>query len=160
MRETYKEKHEKIQKLIEKYQSEIGVGILQPNNEINRFLSMTINEQRKMDAIECGEASVVLNQAAVYVQLEINKTQADINWCNKYINFLIADNIANAGNKFTPFEYKRTIAIKNNDVATQLESVVNAASLRIDSLQYIPNHLKAAASAFSELQQTKKNQRI
>lgn len=156
---THNEKREAIQSLIKKYQGQVGIGELTPNNEVNRFLNMTLNEQRKMDAIECGEASVVLSQSAVYIQLEINKTQADINWCNKYIDFLIADKIATSGNKYTPFDYKRIIAIRNNDVALELQAIINKAELRIDILKYIPNQIRGVASSFSELQQTKKTQR-
>ena len=112
-----------------------------------------------MTAEECGEAAVVLNQASTYVQLETNRIRADINWCNKYIDWLIARKITEYGSKYTPFDYRRMLASRDNDVAKELHGIVTNAELKLASLEYMPNQLRATAASFSDLQQTKRNQR-
>jgi len=153
------DKRDTIQKLIQDYPTVIGIGKLQPPNEVNRFLTMSMAEIRRMSAEECGEAAVILNQAATYIQLETNSIQADINWCEEYVAFLIAETIAGCGTQYTPFEYRQKIAIKQNDVAKQLQSILINAKARFQLLSYMPNQLRATAMAFSDLQQTKRTQR-
>jgi len=157
--QTIDEKHSKLQQLIKDYPTVIGIGKLQPPNEVNRFLTISISEIRRMDAEECGEAAVILNQAATYVQLEANSIQADIRWCEEYIAFIIAETISGCGTQYTPFEYRQKIAIKQNDVAKQLQAIIMNANVRLQLLSYVPNQLRATATAFSDLQQTKRSQR-
>ncbi len=152
------DKHDKVQKLLQDYPIKVGLGSLAPNNDVQKFLTVTQSEIRRMSAEECGEASVILNQAATYIQLEINRVQADIDWCEQYIHFLISDTIANCGSQYTPFEYRKEIAIKQNDVATKLKSIVVQAQLRLQVLSYMPNQLRATSLSFSNLQQTKRHQ--
>jgi hypothetical protein len=153
------ELREEVEKLLQNYPAKVGLGVIQPTNEVNQFLTMTISEQRKLSAEECGEAAIVLNQAATYIQLETNRMQADIDWCTEYINWIIAQDVANVGTKYTPYEYRRILAIKQNDVAMKLQKVISRAQLRIKSLAYMPTQLRATAASFADLQQTKRSQR-
>ena len=156
---TIDEKLVKIAALLKAYPEKIGLGLLRPINEVHRFLTMSITEQRKLSAEECGEAAVVLNQEAVYVQLENNRIQADINWCEEYIKFIIAKNIASVGGKYTPFEYRKVLAIQQDDVAMKLHGIITNATLKLDAMQYIPNQLRGVSKSFGDLQQTKRSQR-
>ena len=116
-------------------------------------------EIRRMNAEECGEAAVIINQSATYIQLQLNIVNADVNWCNKYIDWLVASTIAQYGGKYTPFEYRRLLASKDNDVAMKLHKIVSDAELQAQCLEYMPNQLRATAKSFSDLQQTKRSQR-
>lgn len=156
--DNLQEKHSKVQKLLNDYPNKVGLGGLVASNDVQKFLTVTQSEIRRMSAEECGEASVVLNQSATYIQLEINRIQADIDWCEQYIHFLISESIANCGSQYTPFEYRKEIAIKQNDVATKLKSIVVQAQLRLQTLSYMPNQLRATSLSFSNLQQTKRQQ--
>jgi hypothetical protein len=152
-------KREKVAHLLERYPAKVGLGVLQPANEVERFLNMTTVALRKLSAEDCGEASVILNQASTYIQLELNRMRADIDWCNKYIDWLIAKNITQYGTKYTPFEYRRLLASQDNDVAMQLHKIVSDAELQAKCLEYLPTQLRATASSFADLQQTKRSQR-
>jgi len=158
--ETVEEKHGRIQMLIKRYPSEVGLGLLRPANEVERFLTMTSTELRRLSAEECGEASIIINQEATYIQLQLNMIKADINWCNKYIEWLIARTITQYGTKYTPFEYRRLLASRDNDVAMKLHQIIANAEAKAECLAYIPNQLTAAAKSFSELQQTKRSQKL
>ncbi len=152
-------KRERVTRLLDLYPAKVGLGVLQPINEVNRYLTMSGAERRKMDAEDCGEAAVTLNQAGTYIQLELNKIRADINWCNKYIDWLVSNTITQYGTKWTPFEYRRLLASKDNDVALKLHTIISDAELQAQSLEYLPNQLRATAASYSELQQTKRRQR-
>ena len=157
---TIDEKHGEIQRMLRDYPEEIGLGVLKPINDTNRFMTMSIAEQRKLTAEECGEASIILNQSATYIQLAMNKLTADIYWCNTCIDWLIAHNVMSYGTQYTPFEYRKILAIRGNDVAEKLRSLIVQMELRIQELGYMPNKLISTADAFSKLQQTKRSQRI
>ena len=157
--QTIDERYQQLQLLLKNYPSKIGLGVLQPINDTERYLTMSEQERRRMTAEECGNAAITLNQAATYIQLETNKMQAEIRWCDRYIDWLIASKITEAGSKYTPFEYRRILAIRNNDVATKLQQIMANIQLRIDSLSYIPTQLRATAASYSDLQQTKRSQK-
>lgn len=159
MEKGFEEKHEKIQQLIKRYVEKVGLGNIQPKSEVEKFLNISQAEIRRMSDEECGEASVILNQEATYVQLEINRLQADLNWCNGYIEFIIANNIDNTGGKYTPYEYRRVLAIKENDVAVKVQKIINNIKLQIDAIHYIPNHLECISKSFEYLQNTKNRQK-
>ncbi len=154
------EKREKAQNLVKKYSESVGLGVLRPINEVNRFLTATVHDIRRMSAEECGEAAVILSQEATYVQLQCNQLQADVNWCEQYVNFLVANTVMNCGGQYTPFEVRKTIAIKNDDVAMKIQAAIVNARLRLDTLSYMPNQLRATASSFADLQQTKRTQKM
>lgn len=155
---TIDEKHERVVKLAAEYPGTLGVKMAMPS-DAETFLTYGVQEHRRMTAEECGEASVVLSQMAVYIQLELNRMQADLTWCENAIDFMVANVIHSCGNKYTPFPYKRKIAIKNNDVAVKLQGIVSNIQVQMDALNYLPSHLKAVASSYGDLQQTKRNQR-
>lgn len=154
------EKRAKANELVQKYTESVGLGVLRPVNEVNRFLTVTVHDIRRMSAEECGEAAVILNQEATYVQLQCNQIQADVNWCEQYVNFLVANTVMSCGSQYTPFEVRKTIAIKNDDVAMKVQAAIVNARLRLDALSYMPNQLRATASSFADLQQTKRTQKM
>lgn len=153
------QKHQKIAALLEDYPEKIGIGKLKPVNEVNHFLTIEQSELRRMSAEECGEASVILNQSATYVQLEQNKISADIEWCESYLQFIIAGEIGNIGTQYMPYEYRKALAIKQNDVAMSLQGIITKAKLRMNLLNYLPNQLRNLSASFADLQQTKRQQR-
>ena len=153
-------KREHVSRLLERYPAKLGLGVLRPSNEVERFLTMTTMEIRRMSAEECGEAAVILNQSGTYIQLELNRVRSDLDWCNKYIDWLVAKTIAQYGGKYTPFEYRRLLASRDNDVAMKLHKIVSDAELQAKCIEYLPNQLRATAKSFSDLQQTKRSQRI
>ena len=152
------ERRAKITDLLSKYTSSMGLNI-RPSNEVEHFLNLSQAELRKMTAEECGEASYIIAKAMTYIQLEINKLQADVNWCENYIQFLISKIIHTMGGQYTPFDYKRTLAIKQDDTAMEAHKVITQAKLRLDSLAFITNQLRAIALSFEGLQQTKRSQK-
>jgi hypothetical protein len=153
---SIEEKRQRITKLAREYSEQVGLGTIYNKNEINKYLNLSIEEKRKLTAEECGEAAITLSQGAIYIQKEVNILQTDLNWCEKYIDFTIANEVLNLSTQYIPYENKKTVAIKNNDVAMQLQKIINDINARITSVQYIPKQLHELARAYSELQQTKR----
>ena len=157
--DTTEKRRQKIIRLIEEYPIQIGLGKLQPTNEVERYLNLTQAEIRRMTAEECGEAAYFISRAMTYIQLETNKIQADINWCEQYTQWLIAPIIQTVGGQYTPFDYRRILAIKQNDTAMTLQKIISAGKTRLDTMAFITNQLRGVLTTFEGLQQTKRNQK-
>lgn len=153
------EKRIKIERLLKEYAIKVGLGVVQPTNEVEKYINLSTPELRKMSAEECGEAAYIIGRAMTYLQLETNKIQADINWANQYLTWLIAPHVMNVGTQYTPMEYRKVLAIKNNDVAMKLQTIIVEAQLRIDSMAFMSTQLRVIATALESLQQTKRNQK-
>lgn len=145
---------------MKEYCEKVGLGGLIPVNEAEQYLNASPPLLKNMSPEECGIASILIARAASYIQLEINRIKADIRWCEKYITFIVASTIHEMGSTYTPYEYKRSIAINNNDVAKELETILNNAHLKVDAMEFMPQYLKVEAQMFAELQQTKKHQKV
>lgn len=153
------EKRQKAQNIISHYVKKVGLGKIQIDNEVENILSLSKAEIRRMSPEECGEAAFLIAKESMYVQLEINRISADINWCENYIFFLISETIDSAGGRYTPFEYRKPIAIKQNDVALQLQTAINNAKLQLESIAYVPSRLQSIEKTLLELQHTKRQQK-
>jgi len=160
---TTEERREKMQKLLADYPVKVGLGLLQPVNDVNMFMTMSLAEIRKLTAEECGEAAVILNQAATYIQLQMNQINADIKWCEEYITYLIAKDMIQLGSgRYVAKDvipHFQARAVKANDTAMKLQGIITQARLRYRSLEYMPNQLRGTAQSFADLQQTKRSQR-
>jgi hypothetical protein len=153
------ERRQKMLRLAEDYSLKLGLGKLQPTNDVEKYLNLTQPELRRMTAEDCGEAAYFISRAMTYIQLETNKVQADINWCEQYMHWLIASVIHTVGGQYTPFEYKRLLAIKQNDVAMELQKIIVAGKVRLDTMAFVTTQLRGLLTTFEGLQQTKRAQR-
>lgn len=152
------EKREKMLRLGEEYSSKLGLGKIQNQSEFEKIINFSSKELRNMDAEDCGEAAYILSQSITYIQLEINKIQADINWCNEYIDWIISKEIGNIGG-YLPYLNKRILAIQQNDVAQKLYTIVINAKYKLDSVGFITDKLKGCLQVLESLLYIKKGQR-
>jgi hypothetical protein len=140
-----------INDFITNYYNSVGLQNVKQNTEIEQYLSTSQNEMRKMTGEECLEAATMLAQEALHIQLEINRQKAILYRCTKYLNFIVAQNIDNCGSNYTPYEYRKYIAIRNNDVASQLSEMVNMINTKVEGLNFAANHLVNISDRFKEL---------
>lgn len=153
------ERRAKITRLIEEYSVKLGLGKLPANNDVEKYLNLTQAELRRMSAEECGEAAYFISRAMTYIQLECNKIQADMNWCNQYIQWIVSKTLMSVGGQYMPVEYKRLLAIQQNDTAQSLYKIVVTAQARLDSMAFVTTQLRGILTSFEGLQQTKRNQK-
>jgi hypothetical protein len=116
-------------------------------------------EIRKLSAEECGEAAIVLCQEAAFLQNVLNKAQSIANWCERSITKTIASEVDNVGTQYTPFSYRRELAIRQNERATELDTAMRKSVLIVETLEYMPTRLRHLSSTFEGLQQTKRGMR-
>jgi hypothetical protein len=152
-----------IQRIVNEIQNDIGrlylnvgLGGLSANNEVQCYLKMPQKEIGQLSPHECGEAAVLLNQEAVFIQLQINKLKATTNWCRKKIVQSICKDIHTYGGKYTPYDYKHAIAVAEDSVTQELNSIKIDLELTLDALIDLPGILRNLAYTFGQMQQLKK----
>lgn len=149
----------KMQRLVEEYSVKVGLGKIQPSNDVEKYLNLTEADLRRMSAEDCGIAAYIVAKAMTYVQLQTNQIQADMNWCNQYIQWMVAKVLHTVGGQYTPVEYKRLLAIQQNDTAQTLYKVVINAQAKLDSMAFVTTQLRGVLNTLEGLQQTKRGQR-
>lgn len=138
----------------EKYEK--GVGLVKMGStDISNYLNVTAESLNRMTAEECVEGAYLLNQEALYVQREINKYKAHMDWANARIMRAIAADIENYGGRYAKDDARRVLAVKANSAAQELQKIVDRAERVIARLSYVPNHLTKLANVLLDYRFTK-----
>jgi len=145
---------DKLDAALDEYEKKIGLSNLK-ESAVTQYLNLTQEVLRKMSPEECGEAAYLLNQEALFVQHEINKHKAQMDWANSRINRIIYSQLQNYGGKYDNHDVRRTLAIKGDSAAQELQKVVDKADRIISRLSYVPNHLSKLASVLLDYRHTK-----
>jgi hypothetical protein len=145
---------DKLDAALDEYEKKIGLSNLK-ESAVTQYLNLTQEVLRKMSPEECGEAAYLLNQEALFVQHEINKHKAQMDWGNSRINRIIYSQLQNYGGKYDNHDVRRTLAIKGDSAAQELQKVVDKADRIISRLSYVPNHLSKLASVLLDYRHTK-----
>ena len=146
---------DEVEQLLSDYQK--SLGLLQGIQELDagKYLNLKIEQLRKMSPEECAEASFALAQQALHVQQETNKHMQRVNWAKTNINLLVIPHIDNYGGKYTPFESRKLLAIKDNEYTLKLFNLMIRAQQAVDTLAYVPSKIKFISDMLSEYKRTK-----
>ena len=146
-----------VESMLEEYEKSLGID-LQFNSNDHGLLNLTIDRLKKMSPEQCGEIAFILSQKSLHLQHEINKQTQRVNWAKTNIDTMIAGVVDTYGTKYTPYENRKTLAIKDNEYTNKLYEVIVKAQQIIDRLSYIPNKIAYMSKTLLELQTTKRNQ--
>jgi hypothetical protein len=159
MEQSIDEQLKDLKGYLAKHNQKLGLGQLVSSNETNRYLTMSQGEIQRMTAQECGTAAVILSQAAAFIQSENNREQAIARWCKQVITKAIAGEITQVGTQYLPYEYRRELAIAQDDFTEEVYAIQRVAESRVDNMAYMSSSLRNLASVFESLQQTKRGMR-
>lgn len=144
---------ESLDKLLDEYESGHGLG---PNivNDVGKdYMELTPQMLSKMSAEDCGHAAYFLEQRAMYLQREINKETARVNWAKSLLEKHTAKILDNYQGYYNE-KYQKAIA---NDVyLSKLNDIRIYAQARVDRLSYLPAKVSGMASKLDSMQQTKR----
>jgi len=159
MSKTSKEQVEYWDKILDEYESSVGLPKYTrdtlPEDELNRYLTMNRDDLEKLTPSDCGEIAYRLSQFVFHLQRTINREIARYNWAEEEIKITIADEI----NNYKGYGYveKSLQAIKHNDKAHSLNQIKKYAKQRNDRLSYMANSLKNLSDILVSIQRNKSN---
>jgi len=146
---------DEVEQLLSDYQKSLGLSQGIQELDAGKYLNLKIEQLRKMSPEECAEASFALAQQALHVQQETNKHMQRVNWAKTNINLLVIPHIDNYGGKYTPFESRKLLAIKDNEYTLKLFNLMIRAQQAVDTLAYVPSKIKFISDMLSEYKRTK-----
>ena len=141
---------DEVEQLLSDYQKSLGLSQGIQELDAGKYLNLKIEQLRKMSPEECAEASFALAQQALHVQQETNKHMQRVNWAKTNINLLVIPHIDNYGGKYTPFESRKLLAIKDNEYTLKLFNLMIRAQQAVDTLAYVPSKIKFISDMLSE----------
>lgn len=158
MTKTTREQVEDWDKVLDEYESSVGLGKYNDNHgfvegELNDYFTMNRNSIEKLTPEDCAQISYRLAQYAFFIQRTINRETARHNWAEETIKETIADEINNY--KGYGFIEKSLQAIKHNEKATALNKIKKYAKQRMDRLSYLANSIKNLSDIILSVQKTK-----
>lgn len=159
MNKTSKEQVEYWDKILDEYESSVGLPKYSrdalPEQELNTYLTMNRDDLEKLTPPDCGQIAYRLSQFVFHLQRTINREIARYNWAEEEIKITIADEI----NNYKGYGYveKSLQAIKHNEKAYALNQIKKYAKQRNDRLSYMANSLKNLSDVLVSIQKTKSN---
>lgn len=155
---TTKEQVEEWDKVLDEYESSLGLGHYNSlhsfnETELNDYFTMSRDIIEKLNPEDCAQISYRLAQYSFYVQRTLNREIARHNWADETIKETIADEINNY--KGYGFIEKSLQAIKHNDKAAALNKIKKYAKQRMDRLSYIANSIKNLSDIMLSVQKIK-----
>lgn len=155
---TTKEQVEHWDKILDEYESSIGLGKYNDvhnfnEGELNNYFTMSRDMIEKLSPEDCAQISYRLAQYAFFLQRTLNREIARHNWAEESIKETIADEINNY--KGYGFVEKSLQAIKHNDKASSLNKIKKYAQQRMDRLSYLANSVKNLSDILLSVQRTK-----
>ena len=144
-----------VERLLEEYNSTLGLKSQTVSTDVSKYLHMNVHQLRKMSPEECCEAAFLLAQQSLYVQQEINKHNQRINWAKTNINTMVASLVEQYGGKFTPYESRKLLAVRDNEYTSHLHDISVKAQQVVDSLSYIPQKIKVVSDILLQYQKAK-----
>lgn len=158
MNKTTKEQVDEWDKVLDEYESSIGLGRYNSLHEfseveLNNYFTMNRDAIEKLTPEDCAQISYRLAQYAFFLQRTLNREIARHNWAEETIKETIADEVNNY--KGYGFIEKSLQAIKHNEKASALNKIKKYAKQRMDRLSYLANSVKNLSDIILSVQKTK-----
>ncbi len=157
MHKTSKEELEHWDKILDEYESSLGIpkvmASVESSDELNQYLSMDRHTIEKLTPEDCFQIAYRLGQMAFHIQRNLNREIARHNWAEDTVKIVIADDI----NNYKGYGYMEKLyqAIKNNEKANNLHKIQKYAKQRMDRLSYLANSLKNLSDILIAIQRNK-----
>ena len=155
--QTAKEELAHWDKLLDEYESSIGLPVYQADglqeSQLQSYLQMSRDKLEKLGPHECAEVAYILGQFSFHTQRTANRETARLNWADETIKEVIADEI----NNYKGYGYieKSMQAIKHNEKASKLNRIKRYAKQRVDRLCYLSNSIKNLSDILLSIQRAK-----
>lgn len=123
-------------------------------SEVARLLALTPGQLSRLSAIECSEGAFLLCRFATHLQNALNREQARLRWAEECIRKIIAPHLAQQ--KGYSFEERKLLAVRDNDAASNIDTLRVKAQLRIERVSYLSNKVENMARSLMALAQSKR----
>lgn len=133
---------------LDEFEKRISLPRIGVVDQAEKYLNLDVSSV-KMTPEEFGEAAVTLSRHSLYVQKCCNKETSRILWLDKRIKDIITPRL----NQQKGYSYveKRDSAIREDDVASRLETERVRCEIRAARLSYLASKVEALAEKYMEM---------
>jgi hypothetical protein len=148
-----------LEAILEEYTASVGVGKIS-SVEVERYLSLSPEQLKVMSPEDCGIASHMLAREATYLQKQINRHTAILNWANTNLSFLAHKNMhKHLVGQFAAPEQRRALVIAGMPLAQRFQRLIKHAKIKLDSISYLPQQIRYQADMLRDIAMTKRTER-
>ncbi len=125
----------------------------EPNQEVARYLNVTLGDLRGWAAEQLGEGAVLLARYAHFLQVEYNRQEMRVNWCEAEIKRTVGPDLFQQ--KGYSYEERKLAAVRQSGYAMRVNDLLVYARGLKDELAYLSSRVEFMGKAYMALQQTK-----
>jgi DNA repair ATPase RecN len=137
------------------YSATLGLNFIRHNTDVNRAFELSEADIKALDAIGCGELSLMLSNYALYIQKEVNRVIAKRNWAKANIDMLMAQHSKDFS-QYMKYEEKINSLCNTNSAALELNKIYVGLTAKFDELNKMAERLDSMAYRLDELQKSKR----
>jgi len=143
---------------LEKYSTTIGLGGFVQNPEAQAIMAYGFSELKGLSAEECTESAFILSQYSFFIQKELNRHKARLDWAEHNLDALVAKEGA-MSDQMVNNQVRRQIVVLNNEYAKELDKIATEERAKVNELSFLANGISFMANKLDELGKTKRSAR-
>lgn len=154
---TVDEKLEKLNNILDEYELLNGLPRFQSrelSDEINNYLTMSIDQLEKLHPEDCANISVRLAQEAFHLQRSYNREKAQVISMETALDRRVAQYRTNYS-QFIKYPLLVASVINEDEYAKKLQEVIIKATQRMDRLNFLSDRINNISHKFLSIQQAK-----
>lgn len=124
------------------------------SQEVWGYIRMDREALRKLTQQECSEIGYILSSQSMDIQMRANKIASCMKWTKHHIDTMIASTLNNY-DKFKPYEERRLLATKDNDVAIKMLSQLSELEQKKEALEFLAQRVDNLAKYLIEVRRAK-----
>ena len=124
------------------------------NNEVNKYLNLDADSMKIMTAEDLSIAAACISRHSLFIQQETNKHIRIINWIDANLK-IITSGQTEQYDKYLPFEEKRLLAIKGNDLTSKMLSSKVEHQMHADHLNSLSYRIEFYSKTLSGIKDEK-----
>lgn len=148
-----------FEKVLNEYETGIGLGAIKYNAEVNACMSLTRAEINAMTPQECTVYNLILTQYSAFLQMEYNRNKTRNEWASRELDLIVAQEASKYGygddKNFVKYELVKSKIILANAGARALYGIIKHASARAQELEQMSTKIAMIARALFDIRMMK-----
>lgn len=144
----------KVLEVIERVNNEwgkIGMSMVGKPRDIEEVLSIEQDDLKKLTREDCAHKSFALSQYALFLQKEENQVKAITEFLTNALDIVVGKEAKNYGDKFTKYEYAKSMVIAHNSYANKLNKELSKYTQNLNSLSFLANRVQRLSDKLNDI---------
>lgn len=132
-----------------------GIAKIENNENIEHILNLKFDQIKALTEEECLAYSYELYAHSEYIERVKEKERSVLEWAESSIWYIICSTVNQYGDKYTKWQEKYFLAVKENPLASEILKIKNYAQARLGSISTYSDNLKKMADLLNNIARRK-----